>query len=335
MEANNVQVLQAEDDEGAIGEYLSRNLPASNANLIQVLVPWICDVLLSDRSVEAYGTDLVQFASYLEKNGVSLQQATADHVRLYKATLLRSGARPGTVARKLSVLRGAYREFADKGIVGWPTANAISAIKSPPINKNSTPALSAEQVRDILNVIPTDSLQGIRDLALVQTFLITGCRVTAICRLRVGDFEFDGKDYYVNVQEKRGKEARKILLDAAEAVKSYISVAGIGAEKTRSLFRPLSPDGSIFLDRPMHRSTPLRLVKKYCRAAGIDPERLTGRGICVHSLRKTAITDAIRNGATIHEAREFADHADIRTTDLYFQRREEDAEKAARCIQLI
>ena len=58
-------------------------------------------------------------------------------------------------------------------------------------------------------------------------------------------------------------------------------------------------------------------MKKYCRAAGIDPDRLGGRGIGIHSLRKTAINDAIRNGATMHEVREFAGHADIRTTEVW------------------
>ncbi len=79
---------------------------------------------------------------------------------------------------------------------------------------------------------------------------------------------------------------------------------------------------------------PLAAVKKYCRAAGIDPDRLGGRGIGIHSLRKTAINDAIRNGASLHEVREFAGHADIRTTELYFVRQEEDAEVAARRIHL-
>jgi len=36
----------------------------------------------------------------------------------------------------------------------------------------------------------------------------------------------------------------------------------------------------------------------------------------------------------MHEVREFAGHADIRTTELYFVRREEDAEVAARRIQI-
>jgi site-specific recombinase XerD len=39
------------------------------------------------------------------------------------------------------------------------------------------------------------------------------------------------------------------------------------------------------------------------------------------SLRKTAIDDTIRNGATMHEVREFAGYADIRTTELYFVRK--------------
>ena len=59
-----------------------------------------------------------------------------------------------------------------------------------------------------------------------------------------------------------------------------------------------------------------------------------GRGIGIHSLCKTAINDAIRNGATMHEVREFAGHADIRTTEVYFVRKEEDAEVAARRIQI-
>jgi integrase len=52
----------------------------------------------------------------------------------------------------------------------------------------------------------------------------------------------------------------------------------------------------------------------------LDPDRLGGRGIGIHSLRKTAINDAIRNGASLHEVREFAGHADIRTTEVWLAR---------------
>ena len=86
--------------------------------------------------------------------------------------------------------------------------------------------------------------------------------------------------------------------------------------------------------RHLDRRTPWRLVKKHRRAAGNDPDRRGGRGIGIHSLRKTAINDAIRNGAGMHEVREFAGHADIRTTEVYFIRKEEDAEVAAQRIPI-
>jgi hypothetical protein len=86
---------------------------------------------------------------------------------------------------------------------------------------------------------------------------------------------------------------------------SLTSRAGIAHDKEGPLFRPMTPDGSRFLRRHLDRKTPWRLVKNYCRVAGIDPDRLGGRGIGIHSLRKTAINDAIRNGASMHEVREF------------------------------
>ena len=107
-----------------------------------------------------------------------------------------------------------------------------------------------------------------------------------------------------------------------------------GTIRKAPLFRPLCPDGLGLARRHLDRKTPWRLVKKYCEAAGIDPSRLGARSIGIHSLRKTAINDAIRNGATMHEVREFAGHTDIRTTEVYFVRKEEDAEVAARRIHI-
>ena len=194
--------------------------------------------------------------------------------------------------------------------------------------------MTERQAISLLEAIPTETLQGIRDLALMSVFFITGCRVSAIVDACVGHLETDGVEHYLHVTEKRNKKRRKILLDAARPVRAYLERAGIGDDKEGPLFRPMKPDGTGLERRHLDRKTPWRLVKKYCRAAGIDPDRLGGRGIGIHSLRKTAINDAIRNGASLHEVREFAGHADIRTTELYFVRQEEDAEVAARRIHI-
>jgi integrase len=167
-----------------------------------------------------------------------------------------------------------------------------------------------------------------------SVFFLTGCRVSAVTGACVGHLETDGIDHFLHVTEKRNRKRRKILLDAARPLLAYIEQAGIKEDREGPLFRPLNPNGLGLARRHLDRETPWRLVKQYCEAAGIDPARLGARGIGIHSLRKTAINDAIRNGASMHEVREFAGHADIRTTEVYFIRKEEDAEVAARKIQI-
>src|SRR4051794_22612897 len=298
------------------------------------LVPWICDALLSNHSVKAYGRDLMDFLRHMQAQGVGPLEVTADHGKLYKRALLEDGRTPATVARRLSVLRGAYEQLAAKGLISWEAAQDIAAVKAPGVQKNPPPSLTQKQAIALLEATPADTLQGIRDLAMMSVFFLTGCRVSAVVGACVGHLETDGVEHYLHVTEKRNRKRRKILLDAARPVLAYVARAGIGEDKEGPLFRPMKPDGSGFERRHLDRKTPWRLVKKYCEAAGIDPKRLGGRGIGIHSLRKTAINDAIRNGATMHEVREFAGHADIRTTEVYFVRKEEDAEVAARRIQI-
>ena len=247
------------------------------------MVPWICDALLSNHSVKAYGRDFMDFVRHMQAQGVTPLEVTADHVKLYKRALLEAGMTSATVARRLSVLRGAYEQLAAKGLVSWETAKDIAAVKAPGVQKNATPSLTQKQAIALLQAIPTDSLQGIRDLALMSVFFLTGCRVSAVTGVCVGHLETDGVEHYLNVTEKRYKKRRKILLDAARPVLAYVARAGIKDDREGPLFRPMQPDGSGFVRRHLDRKTPWRLVKKYCEAAGIDPSRLGSRGVTVHT----------------------------------------------------
>jgi len=190
-------------------------------------------------------------------------EVTADHVKLYKRALLEAGLKSATMARRLSVLRGTYHQLAAKGLIAWETAQDIGAVKAPPVQKNSTPSLTERQAISLLEAIPIETLQGIRDLALMSVFYITGCRVSAIVQACVGHLETDGVEHYLNVTEKRGKKRRKILLDAARPVRAYLERAGIGDDKEGPLFRPMRPDGAGLVRRHLDRKTPWRLVKGF------------------------------------------------------------------------
>jgi hypothetical protein len=120
----------------------------SDANITAgALVPWICDALLSNHSVKAYGRDLMDFLRHMQAQGVTALDVTADHVKLYKRALLEAGMTSATVARRLSVLRGTYKQLAAKGLVSWETAQDIAAIKASGVQKNSTPSLVGNNLR--------------------------------------------------------------------------------------------------------------------------------------------------------------------------------------------
>src|SRR3982750_3855426 len=162
--------------------FLARALEATETDAsttAAALVPWICDALLSNHSVKAYGRDLMDFLRHMQFHGVTPLEVTADHVKLYKRALLEAGRTSATVARRLSVLRGTYKQLAAKGLVSWETAQDIGAVKAPQVQKNSTPSLTQKQAVAMLEAIPSDTLQGIRDLALMSVFFLTGCRVSA------------------------------------------------------------------------------------------------------------------------------------------------------------
>ena len=150
--------------------FLARALEASGGapTTAGALVPWICDALLSNHSVKAYGRDLTDFLRHMQAHGVTPLEVTADHVKLYKRALIEAGMATATVARRLSVLRGAYKQLAAKGLVSWETAQDIAAVKAAGVQKNSTPSLTRLQAVALLEAIPTDTLQGIRDLAMMS-----------------------------------------------------------------------------------------------------------------------------------------------------------------------
>src|SRR6516162_9838034 len=195
------------------------------------LVPWICDALLSNHSVKAYGRDLMDFLRHMQAQGVDPLHVTAAHVKMYKRALLEAGRTSATVARRLSVLRGTYHQLAAKGLISWETAQDIGAVKAPEVQKNSTPSLTQRQAVAMLEAIPSDTLQGIRDLALMSVFFLTGCRVSAITAACVGHLETDGVEHFLHVTEKRNKKRRKILLDAARPVLAYVQRAGIKEDR--------------------------------------------------------------------------------------------------------
>ena len=318
-----------------VSAFLKRLMPTTKGQAaVAVLVPWVCDVLPANNSRLAYGRDLADFQAYLNEQGLNPLEVTGDDVRLYKEVLSQAGASAATIARRLSVLRGTYQQFGKHGLLDWDLGRDTHAVTSPRGEKNTTPTLSEEEANRLLHAPDTRTIVGLRDHAMLFCFFITACRCSAIANACVGHIERTDTNYYLLVTEKGKKKQRKALLEAAGPLLRYVEAAGIAEDRKGPLFRPVGKDRRTPVRRHMHRTTIWNIVKKYARHAGIHVDRLGGRGIACHSLRKTALTNALEHGAKMEQVQQLAGHADIRTTQLYYQPKDRDAEDAARHIQI-
>lgn len=318
-----------------VSAYFGQLLKRSRSNdAAAALVPWICDRLPSFNSRQAYAGDLTAFVLHMTHQGIDPLAVTGDDMRIYKEALVRSGRSAATISRVLSCLRGTFEQFGKKGLIEWERVQDIQAVKSPRVNKNTTPALSEAEATKLLHTPDTSTILGLRDHAMLFCFFRTACRVSPIAKAKVGDLEWTDKNCYLVVTEKGGKRQRKALLESTSSILNYIEAGGIANDLVGPLFRPVERDRRTLAPRHITRRTVLNIVKKYARRVGIEVDRIGRRGVGVHSLRKTAITNALEHGAKMEKVQQLAGHSDIRTTQLYFNTKERDSEDAARHIQI-
>lgn len=81
------------------------------------------------------------------------------------------------------------------------------------------------------------------------------------------------------------------------------------------MFRPVRNNVNGLLEKPISGGGIYAMVKRYAAAAGIAVE-----GLCLHSLRATAATNALEHAADIAYVQRWLGHANISTTRLYDHR---------------
>ena len=81
------------------------------------------------------------------------------------------------------------------------------------------------------------------------------------------------------------------------------------------MFQPIRNNVTGLLEKPISGGGIYAMVKRYAAAAGITVE-----GLCLHSLRATAATNALEHATDIAYVQRWLGHANISTTRLYDKR---------------
>ncbi len=282
-------------------------------------IEWLANIT-NEKTRRAYKIDVSEFSRFLQlKKPEDLRTVTRAHVIAWRKDLEARVMSPATVRRKLSAVSSLFDYLCERNAVA---GNPVDGVKRPMAraNEGSTPALSDGQARKLLEAPPEDTLKGARDRAILATLLYHGIRREELCGLLVKDMQSREGVRHFKVKGKRGKiRFVPVHAQAQRLIESYLVLAGHGEDKDGALFRPVRNNRTGELERPLNANSLYRnVVKKYGLATGLSGEI---NGLCVHSMRATAATNALSHQADIAKVQEWLGHANVSTTRLYDRRK--------------
>ena len=292
----------------------------------------------SDHTQRAYRGDVMAFVQFKGWNwpedATNMLRASILDVQAFKADMVKHGAAPKTLNRRISSLSSFYKFLAGAAaelrlpitVPNPAHAQFISRESSDPVEE--TRALSAARAHQLMGFPQGQSVFDLRDRAIIKFYLYTGARIATGCRLKISDFHQDGDEATLRFHLKGGKVKTKgIHFAAAEAIADYISAAKI---ESGALFRPrMAPHSEVLADHGMTERTMNRLLMGYLeRLPGAMHEVELSDGSkgrrCIyspHSIRATAATLLLDAAVPIEAVQDLLDHKHITTTQIYDKRR--------------
>lgn len=262
----------------------------------------------SKRTVQSYSRMLQDFFGRL---GKPPDQVTSQEVFAYAHGIGLSGREPSavTVGARAACISSFYRFLIRMGAV---TSNPCDALERPKASPAPPRGLSADQVRQLLAVIP-NTPAGLRDRAIILTLVLTGRRRSEVLNLTAGDLAFDEETVYYVYRGKGGKRGRRELpRPAYEAITRALAafskdIPSMGP--TESLWRAVGADSGIT------DGTAYLRFRRYLKDASLP---LSGLHVLRHSAAKLR-RDA---GESVEAVSAFLDHSSLAVTSVYLRRLE-------------
>lgn len=292
----------------------------SNLPLIKHISDFLdyCEVEkgLSEKTQENYQRYLQKFTFWIkntQKDALLPHELTSDDIWAYRLFLSRFQDNKGRPLKKITqnyyliALRAFLGYFIAKDIVCLPP-DKITLPKDTKSDK-SVKFLNLDQIEKLLLAPDTESLQGLRDRAILESLFSTGLRIAELVALNLEQFSNlkDKKDLELGIIGKGGR-ARTVYFSerALSWIKKYIETR---KDKEKALFiHYRSREG---FDLRLTSRSMERIVKKYAISSGI-PFFTTP-----HTLRHSYATDLLNQGVDLRTIQEFLGHKNIATTQIY------------------
>lgn len=276
---------------------------------------------LAQGTKRVYRSDWELFKTWCHARSLIAETATPDAVALFLGCQFEEGIHPSTLNRRVAAIKFAFtcRQLFSptdhprvrgvlKGIRRDPNAPSIQQKK----------AVTPDILKQFLEVIPDDTLQGIRDKAALLLGFAGAFRRSELLAIDIEDITFipdEGMDIRVK-RSKTDQEGKGHIKSIAQgkthcpilAVKRWIEVADI---TTGPLFRGIV-NGKNIKDNRLSVGALYDTMRAYAKKAGF-----TANEYSPHSLRAGFITAAAENEKDLFKIMDVSLHVDPRSIKAY------------------
>ena len=187
------------------------------------------------------------------------------------------------------------------------------------MNSKTIRYLTQEELRALLNAIPTRTKQGKRDKALLYLAYRMGLRVSEVTGLHTDDVDRDRRR--ITIRRVKGSYGGEYPLppECWKLIASYL--------RTRDDDLPylfISNRGN-----PIDRTVVFRAIKRYARLAGITESKVSP-----HTLKHSLGTHMLEAGCDGAEVQDQLGHRNIQNTMVYAKITSKKRDEIARRLEL-
>lgn len=268
---------------------------------------------LSPLTVRDYGLYLERFATWAQAYGItSIQGLDLHGVKKFRLHLARL---TNQASQTISARTQGYYVIALRSFLKWLIKMDVTVlppekIDLPKIEPNAMHFLSPQQMQRLLSQPDVQSIQGLRDRAILEVLFSTGLRVSELVSLERDQVNLERREFGVL---GKGRKIRVVFL-STEAVDWLERYLDRRTDPWTPVFirhaKGIDPADDGEKMRLSARSVQ-RIVERYRKMATI-PVKITPHGI-----RHTFATDLLRNGAGLRDVQELLGHKNLATTQIY------------------